>query len=263
MAKREIMQAMMMFNEDAFIDWSTGECNFNSDEFKKMLEFVNRFPDEVDWQQDGPSTPTRIQNGEVLLDTAYLYDFDQIQLYEEIFQGKAVCVGFPTMDGTGGHELSASNAYAISTKSNQKDGAWAFIESVLNKEDSNNRYWNGFPTVKSQLDAMIAEATKVEYATDENGEVILDESGEAIAMGSHGVGYEDGWSYDFRTPTQEEVDVVLALMDEAKPVSYGGEDEVMKIINEEAEGYYSGQKSVDEVVGLIQSRVQIYVSENK
>lgn len=262
-AKREIMQAMMMFNEDAFIDWSTGECNFNSDEFKKMLEFVNRFPDEVDWQQDGPSTPTRIQNGEVLLDTAYLYDFDQIQLYEEIFQGKAVCVGFPTMDGTGGHALSASNAYAISTKSNQKDGAWAFIESVLNKEDSNNRYWNGFPTVKSQLDAMIAEATKVEYATDENGEVILDESGEAIAMGSHGVGYEDGWSYDFRTPTQEEVDVVLALMDEAKPVFYGGEDEVMKIINEEAEGYYSGQKSVDEVVGVIQSRVQIYVSENK
>ena len=82
-------------------------------------------------------------------------------------------------------------------------------------------------------------------------------------MGSHGVGYEDGWSYDFRTPTQEEVDVVLALMDEAKPVSYGGEDEVMKIINEEAEGYYSGQKSVDEVVGVIQSRVQIYVSENK
>ena len=262
-SKRDIMQAMMMFNEDAFIDWSTGECSFDSDEFKKMLEFVNHFPDEVDWQQDGPSTPTRIQNGEVLLDTAYLGDFDEIQLYEEIFQGKATCIGFPTMDGKGGHALSAGNAYAIAGKSSHKDGAWAFIESILTEEE-NGRYWNGFPTMKSKLDAMIEEATKVEYLTDENGEVVKDENGEAIiAGGTHGIGYEDGWSYDYRKPTQEEVDVVLALMEEARPVSYSGEDEVMKIINEEAEGYYSGQKSVDEVAGIIQSRVHIYVSESR
>lgn len=262
-AKNEIMQAMMMFNEDAFVDWSTGECHFDSDEFKKMLEFVNRFPAEVDWRQGGPSTPTRIQNGEVLLDTAYIYDFDQIQMYEEIFQGKATCIGFPTMDGTGGHALSSGNAYAIADKSSHKDGAWAFIENVLTQEE-NGRYWSGFPTVKSKLDAMIEEATKVEYVTDENGEIMKDENGEPIVSGAgSGIGYEDGWEYTFRTPTQEEVDVVLALMEEARPVSYGGEDEIMKIINEEAEGYYSGQKSVDEVAGVIQSRAYIYVSENR
>lgn len=262
-AKREIMQAMMMFNEDAFIDWSTGECRFDSDEFKKMLEFVNRFPDEVDWQQGGPSTPTRIQNGEVLLDTAYVYDFEQLQMYEDMFQGKATCIGFPTMDGKGGHALSAGNAYAIAGKSSHKDGAWAFIESILTQEE-NGRYWNGFPTVKSKLDAMIADATRVEYVTDENGEIAKDENGEAIVSGGYSsIGYEDGWEYTFRTPTQEEVDKVLALMEEARPVSYGGEDEIMNIINEEAEGFYSGQKSVDEVAGIIQSRINIYVSENR
>jgi len=35
----------------------------------------------------------------------------------------------------------------------------------------------------------------------------------------------------------------------------------MSIIEEEASGYLSGQKSLDEVITLIQSRVQIYVSE--
>ena len=54
----------------------------------------------------------------------------------------------------------------------------------------------------------------------------------------------------------------MELMNVAKPVSYNGNSEVLKIINEEAAAYFSGQKSVDEVASIIQSRIKIYVSEN-
>jgi hypothetical protein len=37
---------------------------------------------------------------------------------------------------------------------------------------------------------------------------------------------------------------------------------VYSIISEEAEAYFKGQKTVDEVADIIQSRVKIYVSEN-
>ena len=66
-SKSSIMYYCMMYNEDTFIDWASGKCNFNSPEFISLLEFVNRFPDEVDYD-DEVSTPTKIQNGEVLLD---------------------------------------------------------------------------------------------------------------------------------------------------------------------------------------------------
>ena len=148
----------------------------------------------------------------------------------------------------------SSQAYAVTAKSKNKDGAWAFIESILTQED-NGRYWNGFPVVRSKLDAMIEEAMKVEYYENENGEMVAWEGGGSV-------GYEDGWSYTYHTTTQEEVDLVMGLIEAARPVSLDYGSEILNIISEEAEPFYKGQKSVDEVAGIIQSRIKIYVGEN-
>ena len=105
---------------------------------------------------------------------------------------------------------------------------------------------------------------EVEYYTDENGEIMLDENGDPIVMGgSSGISYSDGWSYEYRRPTQEEVDLTLSLIESAKPVAYSQGDAVLQIISEEAAAYYKGQKSVDEAAAVIQSRIKIYVGENK
>ncbi|MCI8528836.1 MAG: extracellular solute-binding protein [Lachnospiraceae bacterium] len=253
MPKAQMMNYMMVFNEGAFIDWSTGECKFDSDEFKNLLNFVNRFPDEVDYAAGGASTPTRIQNGEVLLDMTAISNFEDVQVPIEEFQGNAAFIGFPLADGQSGHALIADQACAILAKSNHKDGAWAFIESWLTEEEG--KYSWGFPVLKSQLDEKIAEATKVEYYENENGEMVAWEGGSSVE-------YEDGWSYTYHTTTQEEVDMVMALIDAARPVSYNFGSEVVKIITEEAEAFYKGQKSVDEVAKVIQSRVKMYVGEN-
>lgn len=263
MTKEYMLQYCMMYNEDSFIDWKKADCNFDTQEFKDLLSFVNRFPEEYEWSEDDASEATKIQNGEVLLSNAYIYDFDQIQLYYEMFGGEITCIGFPTADGSAGCALQAGNTYAIISKSKEKEAAWSFIESYLDgMKDSENHYL-GFPTNKEELDKMAEEAVKVEYVLDEDGNKILDENGEPIVEGTgSGIGYQDGWSYTFRIPTQEEVDLVMELMNVAKPVSYNGNSEVLKIINEEAAAYFSGQKSVDEVASIIQSRIKIYVSEN-
>lgn len=265
-SKSQIMQYLMIYNADAFIDWSTGECSYDSDDFKALLQFVNRFPDEVNYDSDDLSTPNKIQQGQVLLYEMNIYDFNEVQLAGEIFQGDATMIGYPTMDGSAGCMLAANQAYAITSKSKQKDGAWEFIEGFLTQEVDPDRGFSGwgFPSLKSQLNAMAEEAVKIEYWTDENGEPILDENGEPTVIGAGGgFSYGDGWSYEYRKSTQEEVDLVMQLIDIAKPVSYTQNDEVMNIINEEAEAFYKGQKSVDEVASVIQSRVKIYVGENR
>ena len=260
--KQQILYYLLNSNEDAFVDWETGKCNFNSDEFKHLLEFVKSFPDEYDYASDNTSTATKIQKGQVLMETVYISDFKDIQIYPELFGGEVTYIGFPTADRRSGCKLSSSQALAITSKSKVKEGAWEFIESCLLKDQGSRFNSSGFPVMKDRLQALAEEAVKVEYLTDENGELILDSEGNAIAMGgSSTVFYEDGWSYTYRQATQEEVDIIMHLLEVAEPAPdlYGSN--VSTIVTEEAEAFFKGQKSVEETVSVIQSRVELYVSE--
>lgn len=254
--KSSIMYYCMMYNENAFIDWKTGECNFDSPEFISLLEFVNRFPEEADYS-DERSEPSLIESGEVLLYNAYIYDFEEIQMINDIFGGQATFIGYPTIDGSVGCAMQSSDVYAIAAKSANKDGAWAFLENYLGTESTNRWFW-GFPSNRKQLDNKAKEAVTVETYTwtDEDGV-----EHEEVASGGSSVTYGDGWTYEYHTPTQEEVDQILALIEVASPAA-SQNSEIMTIISEEAEAFYKGQKSAEEVAAVIQSRAQIYVSEN-
>lgn len=262
-SKGSIMNTLLYYNMDSFVDWETGTCKFDTPEFKKLLEFVNTFPDEIDWEADTRSQPAQIAAGDVLLAEAYLYDLESIQQYIAMFGKEPVTfIGYPTVDGSVGCMLNAGDAYGISGKSQNKEGAWAFVEHYLKESSSEDFFFrNGLPTRQSELDKMIEEATKEEYVTDENGEPVLDESGAAIvAGGMSSISYGD-WEYTFHTPTKEEADMLRELIKVAKPAA-GSDSELSNIIMEEAEAFYKGQQSVDNVTKVIQSRAQLYVSEN-
>lgn len=257
--KSDIIKYCLTYNISNFVDWQTGTCDFDSDEFKNLLEFVNRFPDEVTYEEGRPSTPTRIQNGEVLLYRTYVSNIDDVQFYAEMFGGDVTFIGYPNSDGSSGCNMSPNGAYAITARSDVKEGAWDFIEGYLTRENTMYRF--GYPNSKSELKSMAEDAVKVEYFTDENGDPILDENGEPFIIGgSHGVGYGDFW-YDYRIATQEEVDMVLELLESAR-LGSDSNDQIMAIILEEAEAFFQGQKPVEEVTRIIQNRVKNYVSEN-
>ncbi|MBQ4536816.1 MAG: extracellular solute-binding protein [Lachnospiraceae bacterium] len=259
--KSQILQILFRYSQDDYIDWETGKCNFESDEFKKLLTFVESFPDQYDWEADSRSTPVMIQDGDLLLEIVHIDDFQSIQMYDAMFGEDVTFVGYPTGDGENGCMLYASGAYAITQKASDKDGAWAFIESYLT-EDAGNWFSWGFPTQKALLDEKIESALKVEYATDENGELILDENGEPISLNSGGgISYGD-WEFTYHQVTEEEVDTVLALIESSQLVSFYN-DEITNIILEDAEPFFKGQKPVEEVTAIIQSRVQLYINENQ
>ncbi|MBR1701013.1 MAG: extracellular solute-binding protein [Lachnospiraceae bacterium] len=259
--KEYMLNSCLMFNGDSFIDYSTGKCNFNSDEFKKILQFVAGFPDEYEWSEDAESLPTLLRENKVLLERVYLSQLVDLQMYPAMFDAPVTYVGFPTTDGSTGCMLSANGAgLAITSKSAQKEGAWEFIEFYLNREDDMFSY--GLPSNKQAMQKLIDEELHVEYLKDENGELILDEDGNPISMKGHGgIGYGD-WDYTYHNCTQEEIDEVQAVIAQARPSSQM-DDQILQIILEEAAPYFSGQKSVDDVAGVIQSRVQLYVSENQ
>ncbi len=238
---REIMtECLLEYNMDSFVDWSEGTCNFDSPEFKSLLEFVAPYPDmdHAEWSDDDASPPIRIQKGEVLLVRADISELNEMQLYRAMFGGDVTAIGFPNSNGSSGCVLRASGCYAINAASQVKDGAWKFIEQYLTREDPWMRM--GFPNSRSRLDETAREMLQSE--------------------GNSSFGWGD-FEYQYRTPTQEEIDGIMELIDAAVPAA-DNNDQLMDIINEEAAPFFQGQKSVDEVARIIQSRMEIYVSEN-
>ena len=61
--KSGILRIMCTMNQDLFIDSATGKCNFTGEEFKKILEFANRFPKEVEYDPNAPGAMEKIRNG--------------------------------------------------------------------------------------------------------------------------------------------------------------------------------------------------------
>ncbi len=150
MTKSGMLYTLLAYDLDSYIDWETGKCSFDSEDFQKVLEFVNTFPEEYDWQNDDRSTPAKIQSGEVLLNMTGIYQLNSIQEEEAMFGEPVTYIGYPTSGGGSGTYMQASELYAITAKSSNKDGAWAFIENYLN-QPFDNFYSYGLPARKSAL----------------------------------------------------------------------------------------------------------------
>lgn len=263
MTREEFMRYLLMLNEEAFIDWENGVCSFDSERFRKVLELAGRFPDSVEQEPDGASLPTRIRKGEVMLVLADLWRLDGYQLYEGICGENAACIGFPTPDGQGGTLLYPRNAYGIVTGSKHQEGAWCFIEDVLMRTDiegmsAEEVFYsylnydtevgpNGLPTRKRILDLMANYKIQADL--------------QRSPLSFPGKSFSDGWFFQYHATTMDEVNVILDLLREAVPVFSLENDDILNIINEEAAAYYEGQKGLEDVAGVIQNRVSVYVSE--
>ena len=258
MTKNTALQSCLRYASDSFIDYENGTCNFESPQFIQFLEFANCFPETYEYNPD-ESFPDMLQSGKVLLSDASFSDVHAYQMYYLMFEEDGVTpIGYPTSDGTPGVFLSGNETYGISSKTEYKDVAWSFIENVLAAE--HDMYGWGFPSRKENLEKMFEEACKPDYQYDENGEIAKDAAGNPIEHPKTSWGY-DNWNVDIYAASQEEIDGVRALIEIARPLSSESE-EIYSIITEEAAPYFSGQKSAEETAKIIQSRVQIYVSEN-
>ncbi len=237
---------------DSFIDWETGECKFDDGYFEKVLEFANTFPKESQWSEEDDSVPTKIQSGRLLLQELGISNMESYQMHAMMYGEPITFIGFPTNGGTGSY-IQAATSLGINSKAKAKEGAWEFLRTFLLEDYQNNNIrWN-FPSLRSALDAQFEEAMEQEYYENENGE--------KVKQPKTTWSYDD-WEAEIYAATQEEVDAVKHLIDIVDGVMTNNE-EINNIITEEAAAFFEGQKSAKDVADVVQSRVKIYVNENR
>lgn len=253
--KESILSSLCAYGLTDYVDWSTGKCSFDSEDFIKVLEFSNRFSSESEYnyEEGGTSMPTKIRNGQLLLMMTSIGDVASYQMYEGMFGEPITFIGYPSSSGTGSSISTNEVLLGISSKSKNKDGAWEFVRTFLTPEYQTQENMWGFPVLQIALEETFKKAMEPEYYTDETGN--------QVRTMKTSWGYDD-FNFDVYEATQEQVDKVKNLIDNANSV-YEYNDEMYKIISEEAAAFFAGQKSAQDVASVIQSRVQIYVNENR
>ena len=287
--------ALYMFlysNMDKFVNWETGKCTFDSQDFIDLLETVKTFPADEDIKNDDGETAyvsdqVKVLTGKQLLSNANAYSLTDFRANTFYAYGKddISFVGYP---GTGAAFSAVGMGYAISAKSENKEAAWQFVSRILTEDYQNSQnkygYYNGFPTNEAVFDKMMkAEATPTfgetvfssTYVVGNNGTSSDGGLGErepyySGATNDKGVheqpkttyGFGGDFTIEVYAMTEQEKEVVLDLLKNTTTfMRY--DSSLSDIINEEIQPFFKGEKSAADAAKMIQSRATIYVNEQK
>lgn len=247
---------MMSYAGQDFIDVETGKCNFDSQSFIDMLKYAKTLPTEYPqdyWEDyDYSYHENQYRENRALLYDLYIGNIRDCKYQIKGYIGEEVSyVGFPTSLSNGSTLTSGNYTFMISAKSKNMDGAWQFVRQFLTEEYQNGSQYD-MPVLKSAFLEKAKEATERSYWVDEEGNKEY---------------YDDTWYINgeeivLEPFTQEEVDAICEFIYTVNRTAYYNDD-IRNIITEEAEAFFSGQKSVQEVVDIIQSRAQVFVNENR
>lgn len=302
-SRESAVYSFIYTNLNRFIDWSTGECKFDSEEFINLLNFVKSFPtaeetqkkrgDDYKWE----SPVQRINQGKQLIMSEEIYsisDFRGETFYA--LNGEPSFVGYPGMGSSFG---TADNGFAISAKSEYKDVAWDFVKYILTDEYQEEHGWGGFPTSKARFEKRLEEERTPEfeeYMPDEEapaevnlnpvtypnaggGSYYSDREYTLLSEFNKGLTDEQGrketpknfyWFYD----GEKDWEIPVFAMTEAEETAIRNliknttvfsryDSSVYEIINEEIQPFFQDQKTAEETAKMIQSRTKIYVNEQR
>lgn len=273
----DVLSNCLTRNLGAFVDWTTGKCEFDSEAFQQLLAFCNTFPEATDdavayattdaiaavdtdtWE----SEDSRIRTGKQLMAPLYLYSFEGYVYNTYSLNGKISFVGYPSQDGKSGSSFDVQMPMAISAVTKYPDAAWDFVKTII-AGSVDNIY--SFPISQAKLDECAAEAMTEQLIYDVDGNTVdWDEDGEPDkqSKGSYQVLEGDTYVwYEVYALTQEDIDQIYAIIDGTTGL-YTYDEEIMDIVAEEAAAYFAGDKEVAATAAMIQSRVNLYVQEQR
>ena len=246
-----------------FVDYAGGTCNYNSDEFIKILEFANRFPEEEeqpDWENMNEEQMTKyyideqtaLKNDKALIGNFDFYDFREYNRLRQVAFGEDITlVGYPSANGCG-ILVQQTASFAILNDSPNKDECWKFLCRFFTEDYQKENSWS-VPALKSSLEKKLDESMEDPYWIDkETGEKHYEKGQDMIGT--------ETIEYDNLSKEQRDYLEDLVLNANVSAMQVWDED-VQEIVDEEVQAYFAGEKTAKETAEIIQNRVSILISE--
>lgn len=221
-----------------FIDAEQKKAYFDTEEFVKLLELCKEYGASEAYVDNSDSREWR---------NYYLYE--EITLYDltdymspigfEGYSRNYHIYGYPTVEGQYYQIDTAYDCCGIYSQSSHKEGAWEFVESLLEEsyqEELAIGYFGlGIPLRWSCMEerAEVWNAEGTMYAG----------SSEILYM------------------TEEETAIVEDILRNEEMRGVWLDINIINAVEEEAAAYFAGDKSAEETARIIQSRVQLMLEE--
>lgn len=243
LSKWNILSYCLLGNMDSYVDFEKGSADLTGEKFKYLLKEIK----SMKLDENGYFYAV---NAECDTKGVHLFDGNVTRLtdvseLEYIFDEQLVNMGFPCDSEENKMLVLCTFNLSILSKSECKEGAFAFVEHYLTYDHQwrvqEPEYEGVLWTLKSRwmADYEAANIYKVPYSESEGM-----------------VGYKE-----FEI-TEEHKEMVTDMLKNATPDTY----EMLlirDIIWEEVQSYFQGQKDLDTVCDIMQSRVSILLSERR
>ena len=227
-------------NYDTLIDWGQQKSFFDTADFAKIIEMLAY----TKAQNNEPILEYRlIEQGRQLLSYNSISDVSSIQKFTKLLGGEITFIGFPTSRGIG-NSFVIPCSLSISEMSEYSDVCWEFLSTLVDYDGQLNNC-SMFPVNNEALNERLRNPSAYE---------------EAGAMITRGTPDGDTWSIVFTDATPEESRQVRELIESCDRV-HREDRAVMEIIMQDLPSYFNGDKSAEEVVVIIQTRIETYLGE--
>ena len=260
MTKQEIF-GILINSDSKLVDVEKAECHFDTPEFTELLQFCNRFVDDVDYGDK--SNEKEYMKYCIDLENSYRDENELISrvnlcggydlAFEKYDFGEDISlVGYPTSNGKGG-KISLDYEFSIGAKSSVKEGAWEFIKMLLTEasdqsiDDGKGGLANGYSVLMKEFDKQIDKMSKV-YVYDENGDLT-----ETTTFTASGIPIE--------VLSKDELKDLRRYILSCDTLNNSLDDDTYAICMEESDAYFKGEKSAEEAAKMMQNRVSLIVSE--
>ena len=246
MSSSNFLMYCYIFNSDRYVDKATGQCYFDSDEFRKMMEFAKtRMEKEVNPEEIGMILDQYVAD-KYLLWLESITDFGfSINMWDTVFEEPVRYIGFPT-SGECGSLIQPTNILVINENSSHKKEAWEFARLFL-QDKWQLASGDTLPTLRQ----LFLEKAETSYKDVQNGHYFL------------GSSYTNGDNVKINVAPKEEWDYYLDLIQSINYSTVNVDSQILAIIEEEEQPYLSGFRDLDETASIIQNRVTLYLQENQ
>ena len=249
LSKRQLLYQLLLLNiEDTpYIDFSEGTCDFLNPEFGEILEFCkeNADPESGNYLLNSDEQIDQIKSGKAF---AFLF-CGGLGTYSHVRSELGtdfIPVGLPSESGQG-FVVSSNSFISANVFSKNKDLTADFAEYILS-DRCQVRYGAGRWVRKDVIRSHVEERVQG-YGL--NGKSELQCFFRINKKGGNRLGVdENGDSF---------VEEYIAILDKARP--YSSYEDIRDIITEEADAYFEGGKTIDEITPIIQSRISILLQE--
>ncbi len=254
----EVFFRLLSAQVNQFVDWAAKETSFENEKFYELVDFLETFPDKLETNQTHSQIVAecarRMQEGEQMLEVATLAMVPDVARNDTFFRDRSTYIGYPTLDGSLGSMFTLhGEILSMSATCQNKDAAWEFMRPILTQVYSGEEmtYMHQYALIKIPINLENYHAGN--EADLENPYI--------YTHGPAGVDYPEA----FQIGPIKDPEYITRFDEVVQNTSqiYWPDDELANIVWECLGPYFAGDRTMEDTVRMLDSRVGLMISERQ